>query len=271
MENEFLAPPSTFPIASQSEPPSPATELSIVMPCFNEADNIEQRVRDWTAAAHAATPHFEMVIINDGSSDGSGRILDRLRKELKSIRLIHQLNGGHARAVRRGYELARGRFVLQVDSNGSYRPAEFAAFWAKRNSFELVVGTRGPWIRGRMRRLLVGVLRWWIGFLFGNTLEDPDVPFRLFRRETVLGYLNGIPKDFEGVNLALTLLIQRDFPHGVAELRLGPPAPAPVKSRPPLLAFTSLIVHFFLEVTQLRFSNRFAPPLMGPLVGNPSN
>jgi glycosyltransferase involved in cell wall biosynthesis len=246
-------------------------ELSIVMPCFNEAEGIEARVREWIAAVGAVTDQFEVVIINDGSSDGSGRVLDRLRKEFRCIRLHHQLNGGHARAVRRGYELARGRFVLQVDSNGAYPAGEWLAFWEKRNGFELILGSRDLWLRGRARRALSGMLRWWVGLLFGSQLTDPNVPFRLFRRETAMAYLPSLPPDYEGVNLALSLLIQRDYPLGVVEIALPAAQPIPGRFPKPLWAFAGFVLHFLLEVTQLRFSRRFAPPLVGPLVDNLSN
>src|SRR5262249_8248265 len=100
------------------------TELSVVMPCFNESPTIETTLREWESYFSELTPSFEIIVVNDGSKDGTGRILDRLRKEMKNLRVIHQLNLGHGRAARRGYEAARGKYVLELDCDGSAGPDE---------------------------------------------------------------------------------------------------------------------------------------------------
>src|SRR3989338_8550426 len=99
----------------------PQPELSIVMPCYNESAGIEPVLMEWLLFLRGLKlSSFEIVVINDGSTDGTGRILDKLRRESRELRVFHQLNVGHGRAVRRGYETARGRYVAQVDSNGCY-------------------------------------------------------------------------------------------------------------------------------------------------------
>ena len=81
--------------------PSPGRhpELSVVVPCFNESNLIEGVLRQWIEMLVGEQIDFEMVVVNDGSSDGTGRILDNLRGEFAQVRVIHQLNFGHGRAV----------------------------------------------------------------------------------------------------------------------------------------------------------------------------
>lgn len=241
-------------------------ELSIVMPCFNEADAIESRVQSWVSFAESTGVPYELVLINDGSSDGTGRILDKMRKEMKGLRTIHQLNGGHARAVRRGYELARGTYVLQVDSNGLHQPEDFVPFWERRHRYELILGYREGWVEGGARRSLLRLLRWYVSFLFGTTLRDPNVPFRLFRRELATGYLQKMPVEFEGVNLALSVLFQRDYPQGVCELPLPTRSRTTPGTRMNLRHFAMLVTHYLTEISQLRFAPRFSalPPPAPP-------
>src|SRR5262249_49409827 len=125
---------TVIPIPTQQQP-----ELSIVIPCYNEADAIENVVRDWCTflGELVGEVNYEILIVNDGSTDGTGRILDRIRKEQRCLRVIHQLNLGHDVAVRRGYDLARGRYVAQIDGNGRHEPTEFTAMWEKRGDYRL--------------------------------------------------------------------------------------------------------------------------------------
>lgn len=245
----------TSELSSQLTP-----QLSIVMPCFNEAEGIETRVLSWMRFAQESAANYEIVLINDGSSDGTGRILDKLRKEHKGLRTLHQLNGGHARAIRRGYELARGTYVLQVDSNGLYQPEDFVPFWEKRHLYELVLGYRTAWVEGGTRRFLLSAVRGWVRFLFGFRLRDPNVPFRLFRREIAQSYLEALSPDFEGVNLALSILFQRDYPQGVCELPLPDRARTTPPTRIVFRHFFFLVMHYLLEISQLRFSKGLRKP-----------
>src|SRR5439155_6811729 len=111
-----------YTIGKHMQPVISNPELSLVIPCYNEADAIENVVRDWCVSLDelVGEGNYEILIVNDGSTDGTGRILDRIRRERKCLRVIHQLNLGHDVAARRGYDLARGRFVAQIDGNGRF-------------------------------------------------------------------------------------------------------------------------------------------------------
>lgn len=202
-------------------------ELSVVMPCYNESEGIESVLRAWIAELDASVgPSWEIIVINDGSTDGTARVLDRLRKENRAIRVIHQLNTGHDVAARRGYELARGHLVLQVDSDGRVLPDDFRALWERRHTGSLVLGHRVLPPNRWFQRALLRVLRGMISFLFGVRLEDPASPFRLMRREITLAALHGLPSDFASVNLAIAIRLAQDGVGPVPEL------PYPVRRRP---------------------------------------
>src|SRR5581483_9301809 len=108
----------------------------------NEAAHLEETLRAWETELNEQIKDFELLVINDGSKDGSGRLLDRLRKEMKNLRVIHQLNLGYERAIRRGYEASRGQYIAQVDLNGLYEPSDFLKLWENRRDQKLVLGKR---------------------------------------------------------------------------------------------------------------------------------
>jgi glycosyltransferase involved in cell wall biosynthesis len=237
-------------------------ELSVVIPCFNEAERLENLLREWAQALETETPSFEIIVINDGSTDGSGRILDRLRKEMKFLRVIHQLNAGHDRAVRRGYELARGRYVLQVDANGCYEPTDFARMWPLRLSHPLVIAHRTHRLERFPWPLFALILRKLIQWFFGVTLQDPNVPFRLFLKEAALPHLARLPGHLDSVNLWLAVLMMRENPTTVTEVavpyRRRPGAPSHLRLGS--LAGTSM--HLFSELVSLRLALMTRPSLL---------
>jgi polyisoprenyl-phosphate glycosyltransferase len=231
-------------------------ELSIVVPCYNESEHLETFLKEWAEALTTEIPSFELIVINDGSTDGSGRILDRLRKEMKFLRVIHQLNAGHDRAVRRGYELARGRYVLQVDANGCFEPSDFLRMWSMRASHPLVIAQRTHRIEKFPWPFFALMLRKFIHWFFGVQLHDPNVPFRLFLKQAALPHLEHLPKHLTSVNLWLGVLMTRENPALVVQV------PVPFRRRPGTssrfrpgtLLGTSL--HLFFELVSLRLTLR---------------
>ena len=91
-------------------------KVSICVMSYNHGAFIQQAME--SVLSQEASFPFEIVIVNAGSSDGTGRILDQLRKDHLEIRILHQLKIGHSKSVRKGYEAARGDYIAQVDANG---------------------------------------------------------------------------------------------------------------------------------------------------------
>lgn len=244
----------------------PTVELSVIMPCYNESDGIEMVLREWSNALEKSVDSFEILVINDGSTDGTGRILDRLRKELKGVRVVHQLNVGHASSIRRGYELARGHHVLQVDSNGRYEVSDFGRMWEQRDRHAMVLAYRTHCLDSLFRRSLNGLIGFGSRVLFNVKLRDPNVPFRIIRREITQLYLRKIPSSSEAINLSLALLISRDFPDSICQIAV------PFRARPKgtrhcsTLAFLTLWLQIAGDLFRLRITTlTFQLPKTAPI------
>ena len=206
--------------------PTPVPELSIVVPCHNEAKGIERWVREWTSVLDTSLSSFEIIVINDGSTDGSGRILDKLRREISGLRLIHQLRVGHGRSLRRGYELSRGKFILQVDSSGRYEPLDFLRMWDIRLAHTLVLGYRTHRLDSLVKQTYSRSLSLMFRTLWKVAIRDPDIPFRLFSASDILPVLRTLPATFESTNLAVTAISIIHDPKDVQEI------PIPYRPRP---------------------------------------
>lgn len=242
---------------STSGPSSAHPELSILVSCFNQAEVLEPALRECLKIVGGLVPSFETLIINDGSTDGSIRILDRLRKEFPSVRVTHQLHSGRARAIRRGYDMARGLHVFQIDLNEPGWVADFPRFWAMRDRYALILGHH-PNRGGRLRRAFQWVQARCVKFWFGAELVEPDAAYRLCRRDVALHYLQQIPKDYEGVDLGMTLAAYRDAPRLILEVEVGANCPRARVSTSEQLA---KLIHYFSEIAGMRLRRAQLPVL----------
>ena len=96
-------------------------EISIVLPAFNEEANIEAVVRNCVAYIEQRIPDYELLVVNDGSHDRTGEILDRLTGEFPRLRpLHHPQNRGYGAALRTGFGAASKRFIFYMDGDGQF-------------------------------------------------------------------------------------------------------------------------------------------------------
>lgn len=125
--------------------------FSILVPCFNES---QTAVETLTTAHGIDYPDFEIIAVNDGSTDDTAQILDRLAQSLPRLRVVHLVtNGGKARALRVAAHLARHELLLCIDGDALLDP--MALRWAAVNFLRADIGafTGNPRIRNRTTEL----------------------------------------------------------------------------------------------------------------------
>jgi glycosyltransferase involved in cell wall biosynthesis len=165
-------------------PPTDVSPLSVVMPVYNEqeaivfaVDDVQRHVLDRVAGA-------DLVVVNDGSRDGTGRLLDEIAARDPRVRVIHQQNQGHGGALMAGLASSRGAVVFLIDSDRQIPLDEFPAAWAHLQSdHDGVFGVRRRRYDPVLRLYLSKVIRSVVGWLFGVKILDANVPYKLFRRE----------------------------------------------------------------------------------------
>ncbi len=158
-------------------------QLSVVMPAYNEADGITDAVLAVQRQVLDRVPQSELVVVNDGSRDRTGEILDGIAAGDARVRVIHKPNGGHGPAIMTGLSAARGTWVFLVDSDNQIPLEEFAPFWsAVTAGSDAAFGVRRVRHDAELRKLLTVVIRLALSLLFGVRLYDANVPFKLLRR-----------------------------------------------------------------------------------------
>jgi glycosyltransferase involved in cell wall biosynthesis len=182
--------------------------LSVVMPAFNEEDQIEDAVREVAAEVLDRVEPSELLVVNDGSTDGTGAILDRLMEEDPRLRVIHQTNGGHGAALLTGLDAATGEWLLLVDSDRQIPLASFQDLWsAIQGGAHAAFG----WRRNRndpLHRLwLTALIRFVLRRAFELRVNDVNVPFKLIPLDSWLAARPLIPDGTLAPSLFLGVLI----------------------------------------------------------------
>ena len=172
--------------------------LSIVMPAYNEEECVELVVRQWTDMLDRQFPvdNTRLIVINDGSRDKTGAILDSIKERYPKLMVVHQPNGGHGNAVVNGYRQAvalDSEYVFQTDSDDQFVTDDFTKLWAKRDQLPFVLGYREVRHDDTMRLLITRILRSSIALIYGTYIKDSNIPFRLIRGSFLKKLLSQLP------------------------------------------------------------------------------
>jgi len=193
--------------------------VSIVMPAYNEADIIERSVREWYDVI-SRLPGSELIVVDDCSTDGTGAVLARLAAELPDLRPLRPArNGGHGRALRRGFEHATKLWVFQTDSDRQHLPSEFWALWERRDGVDFVLGVRSSRADGTTRVAITTVMRLANALLWGLWIRDANCPFKLMHRDALMKVLARIPRN-SFIPMVMVSIVCRKMRFAVAEVEV---------------------------------------------------
>lgn len=183
--------------------------LYIVVPAYNESENIIKLVEDWypVIEKHDGCGKSRLVIVNDGSKDDTYEIIEKCAENRPLLQPLTKTNGGHGPTVLYGYRYAienGADYIFQTDSDGQTSPDEFEAFWNLRNEYDAVIGNRSSRQDGILRKFVEAVLLVILMLVFGVRIPDSNAPFRLMKSKLVEKYIKKMPNDFNLPNVMLT-------------------------------------------------------------------
>ncbi|HEY0504394.1 MAG TPA: glycosyltransferase family 2 protein [Lysobacter sp.] len=174
---------------------SPNPQLSVVVPVFNERDNVTPLVHEITAAlrgrAGADGGDFEIVYVDDHSRDDTLAVLRALKEQVPELRVVHHVNqSGQSTAIRTGVKAARGAWIATLDGDGQNDPADIPKLLAQRAQSGADTKLFAGW---RVNRQDSGSKRWaskWANAIRARMLRDdtPDTGcgIKLFERAAFL-------------------------------------------------------------------------------------
>jgi glycosyltransferase involved in cell wall biosynthesis len=162
----------------------PATGLSIFFPAYNDSGTIASLVITALRTARMLTPDHEVIVVNDGSADGTAGILDELASTYPQVRVVHhEKNRGYGGALRSGFASATRELVFYTDGDAQYDPAEMELLWRRFGAdVDLVNGYKIS-RSDPLHRIVIGrIYHHTVKLLFGLTVRDVDCDFRMMRR-----------------------------------------------------------------------------------------
>ena len=166
-------------------------DLSVVFPVYNEAGNVETLVDEVTRTLDPLGREYEIVVVDDGSGDGTADVLRRLKQRVPRLRVIlFRRNFGQTAALQAGIAHARGEVLITMDGDGENDPADIPKLLgALRPGVDLVCGWRqGRWQGAFLtRRLPSEAANRLIAFATNVPLHDYGCQFKAFRRELASG------------------------------------------------------------------------------------
>lgn len=172
---------------SPQEPESKAPLLSLFFPCYNDAGTIASIVALADVTARKLTDSYEIIVIDDGSTDHSRMILRSLAPRYPELRLIfHDRNRGYGGALRSGFAAARGEWVFYADGDYQYDVTDLCLLWREAApDVDMVQGFKVK-RHDPLYRVWIGLAyQYFIQFAFGLKIRDVDCDFRLIRRRAL--------------------------------------------------------------------------------------
>jgi len=158
--------------------------LSVFFPAYNDSGTIASMVIRAVQAASELTPDYEVIVVNDGSSDATAAVADELASKYSNVRVIHhEKNRGYGGALQTGIRSATKELIFYTDGDAQYDPAELALLWESLTPDADIVNGYKISRSDPLHRIIIGRLYHHIvAVMFGLKMRDVDCDFRLMRR-----------------------------------------------------------------------------------------
>lgn len=161
--------------------------LSVFFPAYNDEKTIGDLVEKTFQTLPGIAERYEVIVVNDGSEDGTELVLKELTKKFNKLRVVtHRQNRGYGGALKSGFRAAKGDFVFYTDGDGQYDVGELPKLVEKMDScVDLVNGYKIERQDSSLRIVLGELYALWVRLLLGIRFADVDCDFRLLRRRVL--------------------------------------------------------------------------------------
>lgn len=187
-------------------------ELSIFFPFWNEEENIESVVKKAIPVAQRVSQKWEILMIDDGSSDKTAEIAKKLQKsDPAHLRFISlEKNRGYGAALKAGLSSAKYDLVVFTDGDDQFDFSEVTRFLEKAGKADMIIGRRKRRVDHPFRHLLMYLLKIWDFIFFGFYFKDIDCGFKLFTRKALTKIM---PLQSEGAMITTEILARAKKAH----------------------------------------------------------
>jgi glycosyltransferase involved in cell wall biosynthesis len=169
------------------ESKSLSPSVSVFFPAFNDEGSIARLIHEALEILPRISNDYEVIVVNDGSSDATGAVLDELANKLPRLRVIHHpKNRGYGGALRSGFENGVKDLIFYTDGDGQYDVREITKLMPlMTEGVDVVNGYKIKRSDSRRRIVLGEIYKFLAKRMFGLPIRDVDCDFRLMRREAI--------------------------------------------------------------------------------------
>ncbi|MDH5533196.1 MAG: glycosyltransferase [Candidatus Pacebacteria bacterium] len=167
--------------------PKKLSSLSVFFPMHNEEANVRRAIKQAQSVLPNVASYYEIIIVNDGSSDKTSQIAHSMAKKDSHIKVIDQVNLGYGGALQAGFKAAKYQWVFFTDGDLQFDLNELKLFVPKTLNNQVVLGYRKHRADTNNRIVLATLLKIWNKFFFRfpSKIKDIDCAFKLFHRDVV--------------------------------------------------------------------------------------
>lgn len=204
-------------------------QISVVIPVFNELENIMPMVERITASLEKRFQEYEIVFVNDASTDGSYELLEKLKKENKHVVPYHFVkNSGQSAGIACGFQRARGELVVMMDGDLQTDPEDIHELLKYIPEYDMVNGKRATREDGFKRKIASTIGNGFRNFITQDNIEDTGCPLKLFKKEVAQSYqmFNGMHRflptlaRYRGYKVIEVPVRHYDRLHGVSKYKV---------------------------------------------------
>jgi glycosyltransferase involved in cell wall biosynthesis len=173
-------------------------EFSICIPCYNEENAVAETIQHIESTVNCDA-RYEIVAVNDGSTDRTGKFLDRLEEEHERLRVVHHgRNRGYGAALKTAIRHSEADLIVITDADGTYPNERICDLVAECVDQDMVVGSRtAEGVKySKIRKIPKIFLRRWASWIAGQDIPDINSGLRVFRKETALRFFGILPDTF---------------------------------------------------------------------------
>ena len=182
------------------------TPCSVIIPVYNEKEHIKNVLNRIDSVLRNNFSNYEVIVIDDGSTDGSGEVL----KNDERIKMIsHALRQGYGSAIKTGIRNSQYDFIVIIDGDGSYPAKDIPKLVECLRNYDMVVGTRPATKVSPIRRPIKWLLNQLANYLTGMKIPDLNSGFRGFKKSVVEKYFHILPEGFS-LTTTITLAMHSD-------------------------------------------------------------
>ncbi len=194
---------------SGNSEPSPRLDVSIVIPAYNEEDSIAAQIRAVHNVMAQTEKAYEVIVVNDGSTDDTGKII--AEEEVKLVSMPQ--NRGYGAALKAGINVAKGELIVIIDADRTYPSDAIPILIEKADNYDMVVGARTdrnvhvPFIRKPAKWFLQKLA----SYLAGETIPDLNSGLRVMRKSIVVQFYHILPSGFSFTTSVTLAFLCNDY------------------------------------------------------------